>query len=144
MPKKKENKDAKIKELTRLVQSVQADFENYRKRKEADVLRFTEKANQILILKLLPVLDSFELALKAKSNKDLKQGLEMIYSQFMAVLEAEGLIEIKQTNRFDPCLHEALLVEKSKKAKGTILEVFQKGYMLRDCVLRTAKVKVTK
>jgi len=136
MTKKKESRE---KELTELLQRLQAEFENYRKRKEAETSRFLINANKELIIKLLPILDSFELALESKH-----EGIEMIYSQLMTVLESEGLEEIKSLKSFDPRLHEALIAEKSEKAPGTILEVFQKGYMLNGNVIRAAKVKVAK
>ena len=132
-------KDSKIAELTKLLKHVQAHFENYRKRKEAESLGMRESGMRELTVKLLPVLDSFELALKSKPDK----GLELIYSQFLSILESAGLREITEKS-FDPRLHEALLVEKSTQPNGTILEVLQKGYKFNDTVIRTAKVKVAK
>ncbi len=136
-------KKSKLKELTETLQRLQAEYENYRKRKEVEVEKHKQNANIDLIKRLLPVLDSFELALSNKSTKNLKQGLELIYSQFLSVLEDEGLEEIN-AEKFDPYLHEALLVEASDKPEGTIIEVFQKGYKIRGTVLRPAKVKVAK
>jgi molecular chaperone GrpE len=131
-----------VKELTDMLQRVQAEFENYRKRKEAEMCKFAEGASKELVFRLLPVLDSFELALKTHVHDG--GGVELLYSQLIGVLEGQGLKDIQQMSMFDPRLHEALMVEESKEPQGKILEVFQKGYMLGDCVLRPAKVKVAK
>ncbi|RLE41739.1 nucleotide exchange factor GrpE, partial [Candidatus Woesearchaeota archaeon] len=116
----------------------------YRKRKEAEMVQWREFALKDFVAKLLPVLDSFELALRAESTKNLKQGIEIIYSQLMDILRGEGLEEIKENKKFDSTLHEAILTEKANKPSGTILEVFQKGYKFKGKVLRAAKVKVAK
>ena len=133
-------KDSKAKEMENLLKHVQADFENYKKRVEKDKVCVKETATEYLMLKLLPVLDSFDLALKNKYH----DGIQMIYSQFIGVLEENGLKIVPTEGMFNPVLHEALMVEESDKEKSTILEVFQKGYSLGSKLIRTAKVKVAK
>ncbi len=131
-------------ELTELLKRTQAEFENYRKRNEAEFRSFAESASLNVIQKLLPVLDNFELALKTEGHDDLLKGFEMIYSQFKTLLESEGLEEITTNKIFNPEIHEAILTQKSKEPEGTILEVFQKGYKIKDKILRHARVKVAK
>ncbi|MBD3249120.1 nucleotide exchange factor GrpE [Candidatus Woesearchaeota archaeon] len=138
---KKQETEQNIEELTSALKQVQADFENYRKRTEKEQEKLCRSASKELIIDILPVLDSFELALKDKQDK----GLEMLYSQLMSILEKKGLKQIEALDKkFDPYLHEALLQEKSEKEEGIVLEELQKGYMLNDDVVRHTKVKVSK
>ena len=142
--KRKLKKDEKISELTNLLQHVQADFENYRKRVEQDREKLIKHANKELIAALLPIVDSFELALKnKKENGEFTKGIELIYAQFHDVLEKEGLRRI-EAQRFDPCMHEALMQLASEAEDGVILEELQKGYMLHDCVIRPTRVIISK
>ncbi len=142
---KKKGIDKKIKskqdELTNLLKKVQADFENYQKRVEKEKQQFTEYASQEFITHLLPVLDSFEQALKNTKNKDI----EALYNQLWQILSSQGLAKIKALGeKFDPFLHEALMQEASDKPEGTVLEVLQQGYKFKDTVIRPAKVKIAK
>ncbi len=104
-------------------------------------------ASQRLVCDLLPVLDSFDRALES-AKKDEKQdceGLERLRSQLLRILEKEGLREVGTSGKFDPFMHEALMREESEDAEdGKIMEVFQKGYLLGNKTIRTAKVKVAK
>ncbi len=139
--KAKDKKEQQIEELTSTLKQVQADFENYQKRTEKEQEKLCKSASKELIIELLPVLDSFELALKDKQDK----GLEMLYSQLMGILEKKGLKQIEALDKkFDPYLHEALLQESSEKEEGIVLEELQKGYMLNDQIIRHTKVKVSK
>jgi molecular chaperone GrpE len=94
---------------------------------------------------MLPVLDSFEIALKNTTDKEkFIEGIKIIYAQLYSVLEAEGLKPIKATGeKFDPYKHEVLMKQESDKPEGTILEEFQKGYTMNDKVLRHSKVKIS-
>lgn len=146
--KKKDEKDKKIAELTDVLQRLQAETENYRKRCEKENSEFKEYAKAEIIEKILPILDSFELALKNSDNKgEFVKGVELIYSQLFDLMEKEGLKKIKASGeRFDPHKHEVLLSEKTDKEEedDKIVEELQKGYMFKDKVLRYAKVKVLK
>lgn len=144
--KEKKQKKDELKELRETLQRVQAEFENYRKRIEKEKDEFTIYASSKLIAEILPILDSFEIALKNTSNQeDFVKGTEMIYSQFFSVLERIGLKPINaEGEKFDPYFHEALMQEESDDDEGTVIEVFQKGYMLGENVLRHSKVKVSK
>jgi len=143
---KTDEKEIKIQELTALLKKVQADFENYRKRVEKEKAEFTQFASQELIRRLLPLLDSFQLALAdSKNAEEFKKGVELIYSQLWQILETEGLKPIDALDKqFDPYYHEALMQEESDKPENTVVEELQKGFMLKDNVIRASKVKVAK
>ena len=146
MKAKKQKKENKVKELTETVQIVQADFENYKKRTEKDKEEFVKYACQNIVLELLPILDNFELALQhTKDKEEFIKGMELVYSNFIDILNKRGLNPINALSKeFDPAMHEALMQEKSKEKPGTIIEEFQKGYMINDKVIRPTKVKVAK
>ena len=106
---------------------------------------FRKYANSQLIKSLLPILDSFEMALKNHGDHEkFVKGVEMIYAQLYSMLEDLGLKKIDSEGKhFDPYIHEVLLQEESEK-DGIVLEELQKGYMLDDAVIRHSKVKVGK
>lgn len=143
--KKEDPKDAKINDLTETLQRLQAEFENYKKRADKECLQLRKYAVEDFIKKLLPILDSFEMALKNTNDAEkFRKGVELIFAQLYQTLEQEGLKKIESLSRkFDPYRHEVLLNEKSDKEDDTVLEELQKGYMLHDHVIRTAKVKVS-
>jgi len=145
-PTKEEELQKKIDDLTDTVKRVQAEFENYRKRTDRDKQEFMKFAEAKFVSRLLPLLDSFEMALKNKDKKDdFIKGIELIYADMHSLLEKEGLKPIDaEGKKFDPCMHEALLSEKTGKDEDMVLEELQKGYLFRGCVLRTSKVKVSK
>jgi len=146
MAKKIGKKGDKVKELTDSLQRLQAEFENYKKYVDKEKADFLKYAKSDIIQKLLPVLDSFELALKnTKNQKEFIKGVELIFSQLHQTLENEGLKSINPVGqKFDPYQHEVLMKEKSDKEENTILEELQKGYMLYNKVIRHSKVKVSK
>ncbi|MBR9690132.1 nucleotide exchange factor GrpE [Candidatus Woesearchaeota archaeon] len=143
---KKQTKDQKIKELTETLQRLQADFENYKKIVEKQKEAQSEYASAVFIEKILHILDLFELALKDnKDSEKFKQGVQLIYTELLSILKNEGLKKIESLKKqFDPHYHEAMLAEKSNKETDTIIEVLQEGYMLKDKVIRHAKVKIVK
>jgi molecular chaperone GrpE len=137
-------------ELTDTLKRLQAEFENYKKRQDKENLQLIRNSNAGLIKNLLPVLDSFELAIKNSNgdNQDIhkfRKGLEMIHAQFFGVLKEQGLriIETKD-KQFDPYKHDVLMVKETDGEEDMILQEFQKGYMLNDIILRHAKVMITK
>jgi molecular chaperone GrpE len=138
----------KIAELTDSLQRLQADFENHKKRQEKETKEFARYANAKLIEKFLPVLDTLDVAIKNASkdnhNPQYVKGLELLHAQLMSVLHTEGLIPINcNGKKLDPNLHDVMLKEASDKDEGTILEEFQKGYLLHSKILRHSKVKVS-
>lgn len=146
--KKKEKidkKDEQIKDLTETLQRLQADFENYKKRIEKENQDFIKLSKKELIIKLLPILDSFSLAFANKCNgEEFIKGMELIFSQFVQTLEDEGLKAIvAKGEKFDPYKHEALLAEEGDE-DNIVLEELQKGYTLNDTIIRHTKVKISK
>ena len=134
-------------ELTTLLQRLQADFENYKRRTEKEKQEYSIFLNANLFKKLLPLLDNFELGLKnTEKSEDFVKGMELIYSQFIDLLKQENVEKINSINKpFDPNLHEALMAEEKKDVKpNMIIEEFQSGYKLKDRIIRLAKVKVSK
>ena len=139
-----DNRDKKIEDLTETLKRLQAEFENYKKRIEKDRIEYSRYASAGLMAKLLPVLDTFEIAIKNSSDKDqFIEGMKMIYGMLHTTLESEGLAPVEtKGKKFDPYKHEVLMKEPSEYPDDTILEEFQKGYMLHDRVLRHSKVKI--
>ncbi len=128
-------------ELTKTLQLLQADFENYRKRIERDNADFKRYATKQLLAEIIPVLDNFGHALKTVDD----EGVRLIHMQLLGILEKYGLKEIECLGKkFDPKLHEALVQEESDKEANIVLDVLQKGYIVGDAVLRPARVKITR
>ncbi len=127
-----------------------AEFDNFRKRTERDVVMRLQNATEELIVELLPVLDDFERSLNhARSDMDFehfREGVELIYKKFKGILEKQGLKAMETINQpFDPEKHDALMqVEKEGMESGTVVEEHQKGYYLNDRVIRHAQVIVAK
>ncbi len=126
-------------------QRAQADFINYKRRTEQEKGDIVRLANAGLILNLLSVVDDMERALDHVSDKlagsKWVDGIVLIYRKFMAILEANGVSEMKALGaQFDPSLHEAVVHVEGESDK--VIAVVQKGYMLNDRVLRPAMVKV--
>jgi len=138
-----EKDKAQLQDYKDTLQRLQAEFENYKKRIEREIAKQHEYNRQDFMERLLPIIDSFELALKSQSDsKEFRKGVELIYTQLYSLLESEGLRPIEALGKqFDPYKHEALMNEKSGK-DNIVLEEFQKGYMLKDSVLRHSKVKI--
>lgn len=142
--KKKTDKEVII-ELTDSLQRLQAEFENYKKQIEKQSQEFVKYAKADLINKILPTLDTFEIALESTQDQEkFVKGMEMVFAQLYSTLELEGLRPIGALGKnFDPHLHEVMLKQKSDKEENIILEELQKGYMLNDKVLRHSKVKIS-
>src|SRR3989338_5675717 len=151
-PKEQDSKKAELEkqvsDLTETLQRLQADTENYKKHLEKENAEFRKHVLAEAILRLLPVLDSFELALKnAQNAEQFRKGTEMIYAQLYDMLERDGLKAISALGtKFDPYRHEVMMTEKTDKEEedDLVVEEFQKGYMFKDRVLRYSKVKVKK
>ena len=132
-----------VEELTQTLQRVQADFENYRKQQEKRLEDFKFIIKRDNLLKMLPIVDNFSLALKNTANpEEFMKGMDLIYAQFNTFLEDNG-VSIVSYDAYKPDLHEALMKVDDESDENTILEVFQDGYMLDGRVLRPAKVKVS-
>ncbi len=139
--KQLEKKQEELEQTTDLLKKVQADFENYQKRVEKEKEQFTQYASLDIVKELLPVLDSFDLALKNSDNEDIKA----LYNQIFQILSSKGLQKIDAMDEmFDPYLHEAVMQEKSDKPNNTIIEEMQTGYKFKDRIIRPTKVKISK
>jgi molecular chaperone GrpE len=138
--------EAERDEYLDLLQRVQADFENYRKRAARDQERLVAHAHERLVRELLPVLDDLERALEAAERNEeatLVEGVTLVQKALRQALAREGLAEIPTEGAFDPHVHEALLTQPSADAEpGSVLEVVQRGYRLGDKVVRPARVIV--
>lgn len=123
-----------------------AEYENYRKRSQREKTAIYNDATASTIETILPVIDSLELALKSSegASEEYKKGLQLIKNQLDESFKKLGVEEIgKEGDEFDPNYHNAVLhIEDDKVADNTIIEVFQKGYMLSERVIRHAMVKV--
>ncbi|WP_440895894.1 nucleotide exchange factor GrpE [Amphibacillus sp. Q70] len=127
---------------------LQAEYDNYRKRTQREKAADLKYKSQALVTELLPVIDNFERALQTVSDdesaKSFVEGMEMIYRQFQTILEAEG-VEVIETvgETFDPNVHQAIMqVEDDQYESNVVVEEMQKGYRLKDRVIRPAMVKV--
>ncbi len=132
-------------ELNDRILRLQADFQNYKRRAEKEKIETIRYANEKLILQILEVVDNFERALQTDSEKDgFYDGVEMIYEQLLKVLQNNEVETIEEMDcPFDPKLHNAVLTGNSAEiASGNIMEVLQKGYKIKDRVIRPAMVKV--
>jgi molecular chaperone GrpE len=142
---------AKLKEAQERCLRMQAELENARKRLEREKQDFIKYANEGLIVELLNVLDDLERAvnLAEAKHQDLPaflKGAEIILAHLYDLLKEHGVRPIEAQGRtFDPAFHEALMqVEDNARPEHTVAEELQKGYLLYDRVIRTAKVKVSK
>lgn len=127
---------------------LRADFDNYRRREQKERESFKKYRAQDLISSLLPALDNFERAMQVEpeneQSKTLIQGMDMIYRELIKALEAEGAVQIEAVGKeFDPHLHQAVMqVEDASYDSNIVVEEFQKGYQLKDRVIRPSMVKV--
>jgi molecular chaperone GrpE len=129
---------------------VQAEFENYRKRVIKEQTALVDRATSGLVEQLLPVLDSFELALKNLDSagsddiESVRKGVELVYAELLGVLEKAGLSRIEAEGKpFDPNVHEAVMQEDGD-GEPVVTDVLRTGYTLKGRVLRPAMVKVTR
>jgi molecular chaperone GrpE len=121
---------------------LKAEFENSRKRQERERSRILETASERLVAELLPVLDNLDRALEAEG--DIHEGVQAIRDQLVAALGKEGLLPVASDGQpFDPNVHEAVMSQPSDEyEEGTILQTFQRGYVLNGKPIRPAKVVV--
>ncbi|WP_324636686.1 nucleotide exchange factor GrpE [Bacillus velezensis] len=127
---------------------VQADFENYKRRSRLEMEAAQKYRSQNVVTEILPALDNFERALQvgaeSEQTKSLLQGMEMVRRQLMDALEKEGVEAIEAVGQeFDPNLHQAVMqVEDENFGSNIVIEELQKGYKLKDRVIRPSMVKV--
>ena len=140
-------KEEEYRELYDKYVRVSAEYDNFRKRtaKEKDGI-YSDAVIDVL-KNILPVLDNFERAVQFADSSEpdkVSEGLKMIYAQFISSLEKIGVEEIKSGGEpFDPEIHNAVMHEESEEyPENTVADVFQKGYIKGDKVIRPAMVKV--
>lgn len=123
---------------------LKAEFDNSRKRQERERTRILEAASEKLVQELLPVLDNLDRALE--SDGDIRGGVQATREQLAGVLAEEGLLTIASDGQpFDPKVHEAVMGRPSDEHEdGTVLQTFQRGYLLNGRAIRPAKVVVAK
>jgi molecular chaperone GrpE len=122
-----------------------ADFQNYRRRVDAERLETYQLATGSILKHYLPILDDMERALAARpADLPWVDGIELIYRKLQGILESEGLKEIQAEGKpFDPNYHEAIAQEPAEGIEsGIVVAVVQKGYMLGERVIRPAQVRV--
>jgi molecular chaperone GrpE len=129
-----------------LAQRTQADFENYRKRVAKEAAAAKERGVCALAKELLPALDNLDRALEAAATDDpLLQGVALVRSELSAALARLGIDSFSPAGeQFDPAVHEAVATAPAPDGQpsGTVIEVYQDGYRLRDSVIRPARVVV--
>ncbi len=123
-----------------------ADAENTKKRLEQDFAQSNKYRLQHFALEILPAIDNFERAIGTMDESDPnKKGIEMIHSQILTALNKEGVEEIDALDKpFDPNFHHAIMMEVVEgKDANIVVEVLQKGYKIKDRILRASLVKVS-
>ncbi len=132
-----------------------ADFENTKKRLEKDKMNAVSYANESFAKDILAVMDSFENALASMESADeenasevlekMKEGVNLTYDQLKKILEKNHIKEVECEGEFDPEVHQAIMqVESDAHETGDIVQVMQKGYTIKDRVLRPAMVSTCK
>ncbi len=145
----KERLTAEIKAMNEKYLRLYAEFENYKKRVQKDKEELVKYANEKIIQELLPVIDNLESALEHSKNEataGIVQGVENTLKELLRILGKCGLAPIEAVGRaFDPSIHHALSVaEREDVEENRVIEVFRKGYMFRDKVIRAPLVGVSK
>lgn len=148
-PKKEPTAEEKLAELQDRYLRLSAEYDNFRKRTLKEKIDMQKSANENLLNALLPVADDFDRAMlsvdEAKDIEAVKEGLRLISGKFNGFLNQQGIKEIEALKKdFDTDLHEAItkIPAPSKKLKGKVVDVVQKGYFLNDKVLRFSKVVI--
>jgi len=130
-----------------LARRTQADFENYRKRAAKEAAAAGERSKSGLVRELLPVVDNLERALASaeESEQHLAEGVRLVHSELIAVLERNGVQQFDPSGeRFDPSEHEALSMrEQDGSESGLVIDVVEKGYRANGTILRPARVVVS-
>lgn len=127
-----------------------AEFENYKRRAQRDQNESIRFGNESLLKNLLPIIDNLERAIQcakdAGTSGPLLEGVELTHKQFLETVGKVGVRQVSTTgNSFDPAIHQAVTqVESENVEPNTVIEEFQKGYLLHDRILRPAMVSVAK
>ncbi|MBO5773909.1 MAG: nucleotide exchange factor GrpE [Clostridia bacterium] len=134
---------AKMEEYKDLAQRTQADFDNFRKRNAEAVKQARADGGNDVVVSMLPVLDTVEIAINMISDEATKSGVQLIQKKFQEVFAKYGVKEIDALgNEFDPNLHNAVMQVEDAENAGKVVEVLQKGYTRDGKVIRPSMVKV--
>ena len=146
--------NARIEELEDKYLRANADFDNMKRRLEKEKMQAISYAHEVFARDLLPIIDSLEMAILSGSNPDVestqllekvKEGLGLTIEQFRKAFEKHGIELVNIEGAFDPNFHEAVMqLESEEKGSGEILQVFQKGYKIKERILRPAMVSIVK
>jgi len=136
-------------EISNRLLRLQAEFDNFKKRTQKEKEANLKYKSQDLVAEMLPAMDNFERALQVETNEansNLVEGISMVYRQLQDALKSQGVEVIESIGKeFDPNLHHAVMqIEDANIESNTVVEELQKGYMLKDKVVRPAMVKVNK
>lgn len=128
---------------------IQAEYDNFKKRTQKEKQSELKYKSQDIVNELLPAIDNFERALQVEVSDETAsfvEGMTMVYRQIKDALKSQGVEEIESVGKeFDPNIHHAVMqVDDEEQESNIILEEMQKGYMLKDRVIRPAMVKVNK
>lgn len=144
----------KIAELEDKYLRANADFDNMKRRLEKEKMQAISYAHEVFARDLLPVIDALEMAIVASSNQEvecaellskLQEGIGLTMDQFKKAFEKHGIESVGTDQSFDPNFHEAVMqLESEGKESGEILQVFQKGYKIKERILRPAMVSIAK
>ncbi|MEX2379737.1 MAG: nucleotide exchange factor GrpE [Vicingaceae bacterium] len=144
-----EKKDLEIQALNDKFLRLYSEFDNFRRRTQKEKLELYETAGEEIFKSLLPVMDDFERAKKSMDEKQdyksLKEGVDLIYNKLKSVFKANGAEALDAVGEeFDSEIHEAItqVPAPSKKMKGKVVDEVEKGYKLKNKVIRFAKVVV--
>ena len=148
-PAKEPTAEEKLADLQDRYLRLSAEYDNFRKRTLKEKIELQKSANENLLQALLPVADDFDRAMQsvdeAKDIQAIKEGMTLILGKFIGFLNQQGVKEIEAVHKeFDTDLHEAItkIPAPTKKLKGKVVDVVQKGYYLNDKVLRFSKVVI--
>ncbi len=134
---------AKMEEYKALAQRTQADFDNFRKRNVEAVKQARVDGGNDVVLSMLPVLDTVEIAINMIADEATKSGVQLIQKKFQEVFAKYGVKEIEAMGQeFDPNLHNAIMQVEDPENAGKVVEVLQKGYTRDGKVIRYSMVKV--
>lgn len=148
--KETEEKSNETEEMKNQLIRLQADFSNYKKRVEKDREGYIDLGVKKLALDILPVIDNLERALQSieehAKDDEIFKGINLIDDQLLEVLSRHNINEIKaEGEKFDPNLHHAVaVVESDDLESDTVVDVLQKGYQIKENVIRPAMVRVSK
>ena len=143
-----EEKDKIISDYEITMKRLQADFDNYVKRTQKEKEDFAKIVGAKILVRFVDIADDLDRTLsilEKTQDNEVKTGIKMVHARFSKILQDEGIKSfISKGKKIDPYFHEVIEMVPSDGEEGLIVEEIQKGYVMKDHILRTAKVKVSK